>query len=381
MLFSFENIYRHYIKCRRNKRNTHNALRFEANHELNLLQLQKELQDHSYRPARSVCFVTKRPKLREIFAADFRDRVVHHVLVDHLEQYWERVFIYDAYACRKNRGVHKGVNRLQRFMRQASGNGSRPIYYLQLDIQNFFMRIDKAILWDMLDAHIEDEDARWLTQLLVFFDCTRDPVIKGSASDLALLPDHKTLMRSDPGKGLPIGNLNSQFFANIYLNGLDQFVKHQLKCKHYLRYCDDFVLLHSDPEQLLDWKWRIADYLKQSLALELNPTRHRLASISNGVDFLGYIVRRDYLLVRRRVVNHLKVKLDDFQRVLVGDWRGRVCYRFDEELLDKLHATLSSYWGHFRLANSHQLKQSIWKRYSFLEHYFEWQAEDLKIVR
>jgi RNA-directed DNA polymerase len=220
-LFSYENLYRHYLSCRSNKRNTINALRFEARQELNLLALCEALQTRSYRPAPSVCFVTQRPKLREIFAADFADRVVHHVLVDYLERYWERAFIHDSYACRKGKGVHAAVDRLQRFIRQATANGQRPAWYLQLDIRNYFMRIDKAILWRLLAPHIADEDARWLTGLLVFHDCTEGHILKCAPEEIARVPAHKTLLRCDLGKGLPIGNLNSQFFANVYLNGLD----------------------------------------------------------------------------------------------------------------------------------------------------------------
>lgn len=235
--------------------------------------------------------MTQRPKLREIFAADFRDHVVHHLLVDHLEQYWERVFIHDSYACRRGKGVHAAVERLQGFIRQVTANGQRRAWYLQLDVRNDFMSIDTAILWRLLEARLVDPDARWLTELLVFHDCTEGHVYTGRPGELERVPPHKTLLQAPPGKGLPIGNLNSQFFANVYLNGLDQFVKHKLKCRHYLRYCDDFVLLATDPEQLRDWRARIASYLHEALALELNP-RERLRPVADGVNFLGYIVRR-----------------------------------------------------------------------------------------
>lgn len=134
MLFSYENLYRQYLACRRHKRNTANALKFEARQEENLLELQLALESRSYSPSRSVCFFVRKPKLREVFAADFRDRVVHHVLVDALEKIWEPVFIHDSYACRKGKGVHAGVDRLQTFIRRVSANGTRPAWYLQLDM-------------------------------------------------------------------------------------------------------------------------------------------------------------------------------------------------------------------------------------------------------
>ena len=377
---SLENLYRRYYHCRKNKRNTVNALRFEVGQEKNLLDLREGLLRRTYRPGRSVCFFATHPKLREIFAADFRDRVVHHVLVDYLERIWEPIFIHDSYACRKGKGVHAGVKQLQTFLRQATVNGTRPAWYLQLDIKNYFMTIDKDILYRLLAAKLKDDAALWLTRLLVYHDCTSDYVMRGEPRLLDRIAPHKTLFGTPPGKGLPIGNLNSQFFANVYLNGLDQFVKHTLKCRHYLRYCDDFVLLSDSPEQLAEWRGRIETWLRDALCLELN-SRQLLAPVSNGINFLGYIVRRDYLLVRRRVVNHLKEKLRGFERKLVSEVAGVRCYRFDRLLLDQLAATLSSYLGHFKLANSWNLWQSIWKRFDFLAQYFEFDAANWRLVR
>jgi len=154
MLFSFENIYRQYILCRQNKRNAASALAFEYRQEENLLQLQEELTSRTYSPGRSVCFFAERPKLREIFAAQFRDRVVHHILVDYLERIWEPIFIHDSYACRREKGIHRGVQRLQQFIRQATLNGSRPAWFLQLDIRSYFVGIDHEILFGLIDKKL-----------------------------------------------------------------------------------------------------------------------------------------------------------------------------------------------------------------------------------
>ncbi len=283
-LFSLANIQRQYVECRRHKRNTANALRFEAEQEMNLLELRDALADRSYEPGRSVCFFVQRPKLREIFAADFRDRIVHHVLVNYLERIWEPMFIHDSYACRKGRGVHAAVARLQQFMREATANGTRPAYTLQLDIRNYFMSIDKPRLFEMVAGRVNprrpaDEEALWLAEKLVFHDCTHEPVLKGDPRLVDRLPAHKTLFRAPPGKGLPIGNLNSQFFANVYLNTLDQFVKHELKCRWYLRYCDDFVLVAESAAQLTNWQARIEGFLAERLLLEL---RGRLGAALEG---------------------------------------------------------------------------------------------------
>jgi len=295
MIFSLANLYRQYEVCRRNTRKTINALRFEA--------LQEALVTRTYHPSRSVCFLGG-PKLREIFAADFRDRIVHHILVHELEKIWDPIFIHDSYACRRGKGVHRGVQRLQQFCRKVMANGAHPAWYLQLDIHNYFLAIEK-VLFFLIAAKVKDPEVLWLARTLIFHDCTARYVFRGNPQLLHQVPPHKSLRHAPPHTGLPIGNLNSQFFANVYLNELDQFVKHHLKCR-YLRYCDDFMLLSRDRVQLLHWREQIACFLRERLNLALNPTRQRLEPVNNGIDWLGYIVRRDYFLVRRRVVHHFE---------------------------------------------------------------------------
>ncbi len=379
--FSFANIHRQYLLCRKNKRNTINALRFEANQERELLKLSRELTDHSYRPGRSVCFFCDKPKLREIFAADFRDRIVHHVLVDYLESIWEPIFIHDSYACRKGKGIHHGVLRLRKFIRRVTANNSRRAWYLQLDIKNYFMSMDKNILYDLVRKKCGNPEMAWLSKLLIFHDCTKKPIIRGNSRLACKIPPHKTLFHSGLDKGLPVGNLNSQFFANVYLNLLDQFVKHQLKCSCYLRYCDDFILLSASKTQLKQWETAIRDFLAKKLLLELNGKARRLQPVSNGINFLGYIVRADYLLVRRRVINNLRQKLAAYEQALVSCQHGWRVYDFETEELDALYATLCSYLGHCKHANSYKLVTALWGRFSFLSRYFWLDDKTLHLKR
>lgn len=379
MPVSFAGLYRHYINCRRNKRNTVNALKFEVRQELALLDLLDELNNRTYTPGRSVCFVNRRPKLREIFAADFRDRIVHHLVVSHLESYWERVFIHDSYACRRGKGVHVAVDRLQTFVRQVTRNGKRRAWYLQLDIHSYFMHIDKERLWRLLEPHIQDEQIRWLTRLLVFHDCAADYTPRSPKALLDQVPAHKSLRSARPGKGLPIGNLNSQFFANVYLNRLDQFVKHELKCRHYLRYCDDFILLAESQEQLIAWQGRIERFLADDLQLTLNAKRTRLRPVSDGIDFLGYIVRHDYRLVRRRVIGNLEERLNRFRDRYVQNDGRLLTLSFDPQVLEHLRAVLASYLGHFRHANAYRLWHGLWRRYGFLRFLFRYVEDSGKL--
>ncbi len=370
-LFSFENIYKQYLKCRKNKRNTVNALKFEMNFEENLIDLKQELDTGSYYPSRSVCFMAVKPKLREIFAADFKDRIVHHILVDYLEKIFEPKFIHDSYACRKGKGIHAGTARLRSFVRKVTKNGSRNAFYMQLDIKNFFMSIDKDVLYEQIAAKVKDEKILNLASKLIFHDCTDDFVLKGDRDYLKKIPHSKSLFFTGGKKGLPIGNLTSQFFANVYLDKLDQFVKHRLKCRHYLRYCDDFVLLSDSRGELLKWKDQIKTFIAEELKLSLNEKRQSLQPVSNGINFLGYIVRRDYVLARRRVVNNLREKLSYFEKILItADKSPYVKVVYDYDLLEKLRTTLASYFGHCKWANTFNLKKSLLKRYGFLKYFF-----------
>jgi RNA-directed DNA polymerase len=311
-LFSFQNIYNNYISCRKRKRNTVNALKFEENLEQNLQELYYSLNNKTYEPRRSVCFVVLKPKPREIFAADFRDRIVHHIIVGALGIIFESSFSKDSFACRKGKGTHKAVKHLQRNMRKVIGgnSGRKRAYFLQLDISNFFMRIDKQVLFSIIENKVNtfsgvDSDFKvdlfWITKKLIFHDPAINFIQKSTKAISELVPNHKSLINVEKGKGLPIGNHTSQFFANVYLNELDQFVKKELKCNYYVRYVDDFILLSESKEELLCWFWEIKDFVETHLLLNLK-NKVNLLPISNCIDFLGYITRPWSVYVRKRVL-------------------------------------------------------------------------------
>ncbi|MBF0235870.1 MAG: hypothetical protein HQK65_22980 [Desulfamplus sp.] len=371
-LFSLENIFDAYLKCRRRKRNTINALKFEASFLDNIITLQDELISGTYHPSTSICFVQKKPKLREIFAADFRDRVVHHLLVNRLEPKFEGMFIHDSYSCRQNKGVHAAVARLKFFLDKVTDGGKRPAWYLKEDIRGFFMNMDQQILHGMICRHFKDQDVRELARKIIFSRCIDDYRFKGNQAILDKIPPHKTLFKVGDGKGLPIGNLTSQFFANVYLNELDQFVKHDLKCRFYIRYCDDFVLLSHTPAQLSLWHDRIDSFLRDRLELELNPSQLRLRPVSSGIDFLGYVIRRRYKLVRRRVVNNFKARLDFFDEQLSrrDDENRPVQWHYPPAVLESFRSTAASYLGHFKWANSFSLMRKLLADYPVLRACF-----------
>ncbi len=383
--FDFSDLYHAWLACRRGKRNTRNALIYESRLLDNLLQTQALLQCGNWQPARSVCFISAGAKPREIHAANFADRVVHHLLMPKLEVLYEPVFIHDSYANRKNKGSHRAVQRLQQFMRQASLNQQRQAWYLQLDIANFFNRIDRGKLYRLLQARLAKSVAdtkisreqglrlRDLCKIILSTETAAHAIRQGNPQRFSRLPAHKHLLNAPPGKGLPIGDLSSQFFANVYLDQLDQFIKHTLHCRFYLRYVDDFILVHSDREQLLQWYQEIEQFLQQTLGLQLR-TQWYLRRVSEGADFLGYIIRPHYRLSRRRVVANLHDRLHYYQAQLISRQNQGESLYLPVSASSKLLNILNSYFAHFKHANTWNLQRAFWQRYPWLGNIIQLQG-------
>lgn len=293
-----------YFDCRRSKRNTDSALNFEIHLERNLIQLRDELIDGTYAPGRSICFVITHPKPREVWAADFRDRIVHHLLYNRVAPRIHASFIADSCACIPGRGTLYAGKRLEAKIRSITENWSKPCFYLKCDLANFFVSIDKRILGKQLARLIPEPWWLALANLILFHDPRQNYELRGRATDLALVPPHKRLTNQTADFGLPIGNLSSQFFANIYLDALDKFVKHDLRCRHYIRYVDDFILLHESSDWLNDAHRRIAEFLPAILGAQLNPKKTIMQPVDRGVDFVGHIIKPWRRTTRPRTVNH-----------------------------------------------------------------------------
>lgn len=297
--FTFEELAQAYFDCRRHKRNTNSARRFELNLEENLLDLHDELQAGTYKPGRSICFVVTRPKAREVWAADFRDRIVHHLLYNRVGSSIESTFIADSCACIPGRGTLYAAERLESKVRSATQNWSRPAHYLKMDLANFFVAIDKRVLSNQLVRLIDDPWWRRLALLILWHDPRGDFETRSPRHLFNRVPQHKRLTAQPSNLGLPIGNLSSQFFANVYLNDLDQFVKHQLRARHYIRYVDDFLLLHESPQQLNEWHAAIEAFLP-NLGARLNPKKTILQPVDRGVDFVGHVIKPWRRTTRKR---------------------------------------------------------------------------------
>jgi RNA-directed DNA polymerase len=298
--FTLEDLVRAEIDCRRTKRNTASALAWEIERERNLCQLHDELAAGTWRPGRSICFVITRPKPREVWAAQYRDRIVHHLLYNHIGPRFERAFIADSCACIPGRGTLYAAQHLEAKVRSQTANWSRPAWYLKCDLANFFVSIDKRVLQTQLHARIPEPWWRALADTILLHDPRTDVAIHSGTRRMAMVPPHKSLLNQPVHLGLPIGNLSSQFFANIYLDALDQFVKHRLRCRHYIRYVDDFVLLHESPQQLNAWRDQIAAWLPAQLHVRLNDAKTVIQPIARGIDFVGQVIKPWRRTLRRR---------------------------------------------------------------------------------
>jgi hypothetical protein len=373
-IFTYEKLYQAYLECRKNKRNTINALDFEIELEDNLHKLLLELKNRKYKPGRSTCFVVKRPKIREIFAADFRDRIVHHLFVSELIPIAEKTLSESSFACRKGKGTHAGVAELKKHLNKlALNNNLKDIHYLQLDISSFFMSIDQNILLRIIYKNIESSkkemkwqsEMKWLSEIIIYNKVVDNYFAKGELELYHKLPYAKSLFGSVYYKGLPIGNYTSQYFANLYMNELDQFVKRELGAKHYVRYVDDFVILSADLKFLQDLPKQINNFLQKRLGLSLNQNKTKLKNIRSGIDFLGYIIKPDYTLVRNSVAGRFEDKLQYFEGLFKENLAlGQKGLNPLESLVRKLQQTTASYFGHFGHANSYFLDGSLSKGFA-----------------
>ena len=364
-IFTLEKIWQAYKDCQTHKKNTVNALKFELNRERNLTKLLYDLQSRKYEISRHICFIVTKPTPREIFAADFRDRIVHHLLYRELYHVIDADLIPHSYANRRGKGTHAAVYRLRTLIQDMRGNTGGG-YYLKLDVKGFFRSIDRAVLFRILEDKLtgkasgyvfnesHDDNWRkevlWLIQKIIFNDPTENFLYKGNPAKKNLIPKSKSLFYS-AGRGLPIGNLTSQFFANVYLNELDQFITKTLGFGRYVRYVDDFVLLSEDKEKLRASVKVIDEFLQKRLHLSIHPGKIVLQPVSYGVDYLGYFVKPTHMLVRQKVVKRFKSKLHRISRVTED---------MSDDQVETILPMVNSYYGHLCHAQSYSLRIALY---------------------
>ena len=331
---SFENLLLAAGRARKGKRLKPNTAAFDLDLEANLLRLQRELRSRTWQPGRYVTFQIHEPKERLISAAPYRDRVVHHAVCNVIEPLFDASFIYDSYANRKGKGTHGAVDRLTAFCR-----GKR--YALKCDIRKYFPSIDHDILYEQVARRLRDEGVRWLMRLIINSSNPQEPVHDYFPGDGLFTPQERR-------RGLPIGNLTSQFLANLYLNGFDHFIKEQMRCRWYVRYVDDFVVLDNDKVALHEVKAAAAEYL-QSVRLRLHPGKSQIVPVAQGIDFLGYRVFPDHRRLRRKNAVRARGRL----RVLQKEYANGIID------LEKVGRSVQSWIAHASHANTYGLRRSV----------------------
>lgn len=341
-LVSWENLVVAYQKCRRRKRYLRQATCFDYAWEANLLQLQRELASGIYEPGSYRHFYIYEPKRRKISAAPFRDRVVHHALVKTLEPLYERRFIHDSYACRKGKGTHRAIHRAMHYLR-------RHKYCLKTDVVRFFPNVDHEVLIQLLTKSIRDEQVMWLVKTIVG---SGEAVLAKEATQLYFPGDDLfSVLRP---KGLPIGNLTSQFLANVLLDPVDHFVKEELRVPGYVRYADDLILFGDDKRRL----WDIYAALNERLAairLKFHPNKTVIRPSATGIKFLGFVIKPTEIRVQQAGLKRFNRRL----RYLKWACRNR--------LIDAraVTASLTAWVAHAQHANSSGIRQEVWRRVKF----------------
>lgn len=339
-IYSFENLYQAFRKARRGgKRKKESVAAFELDLEANLWQLHEELRTQTYHPGPYHNFYFQERKRRLISAAPFRDRVVHHALCNVIEPIFERRFIYDSYACRVGKGTHRALDRAQEFAR-------RRRYVLQCDIKQFFASIDHQVLRSFLAHHIADEQVLWLIDLILASGAD----VLDSEYKMQWFPGDDLLAACRP-RGLPIGNLTSQHWANVYLDRLDHLVKEELRCHCYLRYCDDSLLFHDEKAQLWDWREAIIEF-SHTLRLRLHEERAVVFPTRTGITWLGFRVFPHYRLLRKDNARAFVRRLRRMEEEYVAG-------RMDAE---QVKASIQSWIAHASHGDTYHLRQRIFSR-------------------
>ena len=334
-----EELFRAWDEFKRGKRMKEDVLTFERELESNIFCLHRDLISKRYKHGPYDDFFIQDPKLRHIYKASVRDRMLHHAMFAALNPIFEPTYIPNSFSCRVGKGTHKGVETLAQMLRAVSKNGTHPCYALKCDIRKFFDSIDHNILVGLLEKRIVDPDVCWLMR----------EIIESYEADNLVPTRLGGGEKNSSRKGLPIGNLTSQLFANVYMNECDQFVKHVLRIKHYVRYTDDFLIVDNDPTKLEQLLAPIQDFLRKRLRLELHPDKVEIRRYSKGVDFLGYVSFPHFRLLRKKTEKRMFRKLDH----IVTD------HKRDAVTKGRAEASLNSYMGMLSHADAHRLGEKL----------------------
>lgn len=335
-IISPENLFSAWDVFKSDKRNRYDVQQFEWSLEQNIFQLRHELKNKTYKHGPYTGFYIRDPKQRHIHKALVRDRILHHVVFSLINPIFEETFISTSFSCRIGYGTHRGIAVLEKMARRIYKNGTSSCFILKCDIQKFFDSVDHNVLLSILRKRIKDEDVMWLLQ----------EVIESYSSSRSTIFEKR---------GLPIGNLTSQLFANVYMNEFDQFMKNSLKVRNYVRYTDDFAIVSESFAYLEGLLGSIKEFLECKLALSLHPKKITILKFNRGIDFLGYLIFPNHRLIRTKTKHRIFTKL----RRRINEFHGGRINRLT------LEQSLQSYFGVFSHANTYELYNELKNQYWF----------------
>lgn len=365
-----EDLYIAYYDTRKNKRNKKVSLEYELDFEKNIINLHKSIINKSYKPKSCIAFLVKRPVLREVFAASFEDRIIHHYIYNQISPIFEKEFIEDSYSCRKGKGTLFGINRVFDFIKECSCDYSKDCYILKLDIKGYFYSINKNILYEIIIKELVDKK-RFLNcdfDTLIFlitktiFSNPRKDVVVYKDKDWDILPKNKSLFYAKENCGLPIGNLTSQLFSNIYMNIFDRYVKDELKIKYYGRYVDDFVIVHQNKDFLKKSITIFRNFLENNLHLEIHPNKIYLQDYKKGLSFLGAFLKPNVKFPSKRIKANFNNLIYSINQNIT----------FNEEYILNIRNQINSYLGILGHLKSYRLKEKSLSKLnsSFFETFY-----------
>lgn len=365
MLVEYEELYDAYLDCRKRKRSSANCQQFEIDATRKLWQLWKDLNNGTYKIGRSIAFIVHHPKDREVFAADFRDRIVHHLIIRRIERLLEEEFIEDSYSCRKGKGTLCGIKRCEEFMRSVSENYTKKAYILKGDFKSFFMRIDKRKMYkaicDLLEkrGNFDEETLAFMKHviaLIVFNRPQLNCIRKQPKSAWDCLPSDKTLFECAEFFGIPIGNLTSQIFANLFLSVFDHWIKDVLGIKEYGRYVDDFFIVSALLCLLVELIPQIRDFLAK-YGVTLHPKKVSIQEVGKGATILGQVIKPYGRLIARKTIGTLYTRLVKYNEFIA--WHKVRNIEIDKADIEYIVSSINSYYGYFRQAKSFKLRKKI----------------------
>ena len=332
-VYAYKKLYRAYTKARESRRSRAEVMLFDKRREWNLGVLSYQLQHYTYRHGPYREFIVHDSKKRRIKAAPFRDRIVHRAVVDAIEPLFERRFIYDSYVCRVGKGSHRAVARLRQFMYAATNRYTREAYFLKLDVAKYFPSIDHDILFELLSCVVTDASIKEL--LFDIIETSTDAVVAGRR------------------KGIPIGNLTSQLFANVYLNELDHYAKEQVHCRYYIRYMDDVIVCSTNLHELYRIRHALEQFLRERLFLTVHPHKVMVGRVMSHIPFLGYVLFPHYTRLRTSTVRRCSKRIERYRKAFIAD----------DMSLEKVMLSYMGWHGYAVHANTQKVARRLWRAF------------------